>query len=133
MVGMLPDLDLLGPIHRGPTHSLGAAVLVGLAAGVIARHPRPGLAAAAAYATHTLLDWLSADTSAPRGIMALWPLTREYYQAHVSVFDAVWRRHETPDFWAHNIRAVAKEVAILGPPAVVALILYARRRRSGAG
>ena len=65
----------------------------------------------------------------PRGIMALWPLTRDYYQAHTSIFDSVWRRNETPDFWAHNIRAVAKEVAILGPLALIALLLHIRSAR----
>src|SRR3954468_17562607 len=86
---MAPDLDLIVGVHRGPTHSLAAAVAAGaltwmvsaagsrIAQGSGSRaHPgsqrtRAALAVAAAYATHTVLDWLSADSSAPFGIMAL--------------------------------------------------------------
>ena len=130
ILGMLPDLDLLGPVHRGPTHSLGMAAIAGLAAAALSRHARVGFAAAAAYATHTLLDWLSADTSTPLGIMALWPLSRDYFKASTSVFDSVWRRNETPDFWPHNIRAIAKEVAILAPLALIALLMHVRRSKA---
>lgn len=129
-LGMLPDLDLLGPVHRGPTHSLGMAAIVGLAAVALSRQGRVGMAAAAAYATHTLLDWLSADTSTPLGIMALWPLSRDYFKASTSVFDSVWRRNETPDFWPHNIRAIAKEVAILAPLMLIAILMHVRRSRA---
>ena len=129
ILGMLPDLDLIGPVHRGPTHSLGMAAIVGLVAAAMSRQPRFGLAAAAAYATHTLCDWLSADTSTPLGIMALWPFGRDYYKASVAVFDSVWRKHETPDFWSHNTRAVAREVAILAPLAVAAFLTCVRRVR----
>jgi membrane-bound metal-dependent hydrolase YbcI (DUF457 family) len=131
VLGMLPDLDLLGLPHRGVTHSLGMAAIVGLAAAAFARQSRFGLAAAGAYATHTLLDWLSADTSLPLGIMALWPFSQEYYKASTPVFDSVWRRNETPDFWPHNIRAVARELAILVPPALLALWVILRRMRQG--
>ena len=41
---------------------------------------RRALAIAAAYATHTLLDWLGTDSAAPFGIMALWPVTDDYYE-----------------------------------------------------
>lgn len=129
-LGMLPDLDLLATVHRGPTHSLGMAAIVGLAATAVSRHPRLGVAAAAAYGTHTLCDWLSADTSLPLGVMALWPVSHEYYKASASIFDSVWRKNETPDFWAHNIRAIAREVAILGPLAAIALVMQMRRARS---
>ena len=129
-LGMLPDLDLVTSVHRGPSHSLGMAAIVGLVATALSSHPRLGLAAAAAYATHTLLDWLSADTSVPLGIMALWPFDGHHYKSSRAVFDSVWRRNETPDFWPHNIRAVAKEVAILGPLTLIALLLQLRRSRS---
>ena len=32
LLGMFPDLDLIWGLHRGPTHSIGAALVAGLAA-----------------------------------------------------------------------------------------------------
>ena len=120
LLGMAPDIDLLFETHRGPTHSIGAALIAGLAVGAFTRNGRIGAAAAAAYATHILLDWLGADSSVPFGVMALWPFTTDHYLASTHVFDSVWRRNETPDFWDHNIRTVAREVLILLPLAAIA-------------
>jgi hypothetical protein len=82
----------------------------------------------AAWASHILLDWLGSDTSPPIGIMALWPFSWEYYQSSLCVFDAIsrryWLRHE---FFAGNLRAVLKELAILVPT----LWLVSMRRRRG--
>jgi inner membrane protein len=119
IIGMLPDLDLLTSLHRGPTHALGAAVIVGLAALAGGRRGRFGLAVAAAWASHTLLDWLGTDSSAPIGLMALWPLSSAYYESPFHVFHAISRRYWLEGFWDHNLRAVAREVLILGPPAAV--------------
>jgi hypothetical protein len=135
--GTLADLDLLFGAHRGPTHGLGAAVLVGLAVWMwSAARPtrsrggsysavRVGLAVAAAYATHTLLDWLGSDSSPPLGIMALWPVTREYYVSPYPIFLAVSRQYCQPDFWLLTFRAIAREVAILGP---LAALVWLRQR-----
>jgi hypothetical protein len=122
---MLPDIDLLWTgVHRGPTHSLAAALIVGLAVLAATRQRRLALASAAAYASHTLLDWLGSDTSPPLGLMALWPVTREYYQSNVHLFDAISRRYWQPTSWTHNLRAVGWEVLVLLP-----LTLTALRRR----
>ena len=148
VVGVIPDFDLLAAMHRGPTHSLTAAAMAGVAAwmwctAVRARRrgapgqevrPRPGplrlaLAVSAAYATHTLLDWLGADTSSPVGIMALWPASRGYYESQRHVFLAISRRYWLPDFWTLNLYAVAREVAILGPLAAVVVWLRSGSRR----
>ena len=127
-LAMFPDSDLLFHVHRGPTHSVAAALLAGLVTFAVVRNARLSIAAACAYATHPLLDWLGADTSWPRGVMALWPLTREHYKSAVEVFDSVWRRNETPDFWVHNIKAVAREIVILTP-----LVWLAWHRRVNGG
>jgi len=132
LLGMVPDVDLLFAVHRGPTHSIGAALIAGVVA--LAFTGRWPLAAAAgcAYASHVLLDWFGADTSIPVGVMAFWPLTHEHYQSSVEVFDSVWRRNETPDFWSHNIKALARELIVLFPLAWLALRLSSRRGRLGA-
>jgi inner membrane protein len=121
LVAAAPDLDLLSGsvVHRGPSHSLAAAVLAGVAAWVLlARRDgrvQAAVAVAAAYATHTVADWLSADTTPPMGLMALWPLTNDYYVAPVPIFLAVSRRYWLAETWLLNLRAVIRELLILGP------------------
>lgn len=150
LAAVLPDLDLLTSVHRGPTHGLGAAVLAGSVAwvwwalggrrmrssGLSVAHGetrakaggveapwRLGLAVGAAWGTHTLLDWLGADTSPPIGLMALWPFSRDYYASHLDLFLAVSRRFWRPDFLALNLHAIAREVVLLAPLAAAVILL----------
>jgi membrane-bound metal-dependent hydrolase YbcI (DUF457 family) len=145
LAATIADLDLLIGTHRAPTHSLAAAVLAGIAIWVwcvigrargpakgagpgVERDGRPlrfALAITAAYATHTLLDWLGTDSRPPIGIMALWPVGRGYYESPFHVFMAISRRYWLPDFWMLNARAIARELVILGP--VLGLVLWLRR------
>lgn len=133
MAGMSPDLDLLAGRHSAETHSIGAALIAGLAGWAVFRWRRQALAAewgaliAFAVLSHALLDWLGTDTSAPIGIMALWPLSREYFEADAHVFMAVSRRYWLPEFWTYNLTVLARELFILGIPA--ALIEWRLRRR----
>jgi hypothetical protein len=140
LAGTAADVDLLFGAHSGPTHGLGAAVIVGmLAAAVLSvrlraeamRSAKDGVilfggAVTAAYASHTLLDWLGTDSSPPIGIMALWPFGSEYYESHLHVFGAISRRYWLPEFWASNARALPGELKILVP--LAALVFFARRR-----
>jgi membrane-bound metal-dependent hydrolase YbcI (DUF457 family) len=139
-LGALPDVDLLVGAHSGPTHGIGAAALVGLAALAlqIARAPdsrgkpvlAPGLLALAcfaAYGSHVLLDWLARDTTPPIGIMALWPFSREHYQSELHLFMAISRRyHQGWSFVRQNTLALTRELAILLPVLIAVLVL--RRR-----
>src|SRR6185295_13774052 len=71
LVAASPDLDLVAGAHSGPTHGLGAALIAGALAWLFLRSSRGAHAVpvafgiAAAYASHTLLDWLGTDTSPP--------------------------------------------------------------------
>ncbi len=125
-LGALPDIDLLFGVHSMYTHSLGAVALVLLLARVITGAWRWALAAALAYATHLLLDWLGNDTTAPIGIMALWPITPAYFQSDLHLFLPISRRYWVEGFMAHNLTAVAREVLIIGP---LALLAYWRLTR----
>lgn len=117
---MAPDLDLLVGTHRGPSHSIGAAALAGVAALALTRQPRFALAIAAAWVTHPLLDCMGRDTTPPLGAMALWPFSREYYLLPVQPFGAISRRYWLVESWFHNARAIGIELVVLGPPAAVA-------------
>lgn len=142
-VAAAPDLDLLVGAHSGPTHSVGAGMLVGIVAFVVHRRwKRASLAAlppavfalscAAAYMSHVLLDWLSSDTTAPIGVMALWPLTRAHYESDLHLFLAISRRyHQGWPFIVQNGIAFARELLILVP--ALWLIATFRRRRSRVG
>jgi membrane-bound metal-dependent hydrolase YbcI (DUF457 family) len=125
-VAIVPDLDLLVGDHRGISHSLGMAIVAGLAAIAITRRPGWGAAVAMAWASHVLLDWKSNDTWPPQGVMAFWPLTRDYYQAGFEIFPAVSRKYWLAEFWFYNLKALLVELAILGP--ITAAILWRRRR-----
>jgi len=132
LLALAPDADLLLASHRTVTHSLGAVVAVGLLAAGMARWRRwpvvPSvLAATAAVGSHLVLDWLGRDSSAPIGIMALWPFTDAYYASGLDLFMDVSRRYWLFDeFVVHNAKAAARELALIGPFAAAAW--YARRR-----
>lgn len=95
---VLPDADLLlnlliGPgHHRAESHSLGMAALVGLAAGAVAWLARRsdaswlGALVGLSWLSHVGLDWLGRDTHPPVGLMALWPLAREWYASPLPLF-----------------------------------------------
>ena len=127
-----PDLDLLFHAHSMYTHSLGAALAVTLTVAALtpahARRWTAAFACGAAYATHTLLDWMGNDTTPPIGIMALWPFTSGYYESNLHFFMAITRRYWLPGFWSHNLIAMLRELGTLVPLALV--IYFLRRRRA---
>ena len=136
VASMIPDLDILLPIpHRGPTHSVAAAAIVfGTALLLLLRGrrwkaERVRLAAAVALGvlSHTLLDWLGADSSTPRGVMALWPVSTRYHISDLNIFAAVDRRYWLPGFWQRNIAALARELVILVPLTWLAIGRVRRR------
>jgi membrane-bound metal-dependent hydrolase YbcI (DUF457 family) len=119
-----PDLDLTLRFvdglnhHRGPSHSLGAALIAGLAVWGMRRlgigSLPGGLAAAAAWGSHVLLDFAGLDTSPPFGVMALWPLSDGFYISSVPVFFDIPRSFSAAAI-RHNLVAVAIEVLVLAP------------------
>lgn len=143
-IGMAPDLDLLVGLHRMYAHSLGAALIVTLAAMALTRSFAPrttdatdatgttsatvGLACGAAYASHILLDWLGSDGSPPIGVMALWPISSGYYESSLHLFMSTNRRYWLPGFWSENLEAVSREIAMLLPIAWTAAYWLRRRK-----
>lgn len=137
VLGALPDVDLAFGAHSGPTHSVGAALAVGVIAAAIGwRIGVRGVSAAAlvlaccaAYGSHALLDWLSTDASPPIGIMALWPFRSGYYESDLHVFMAISRRYyQGWTFVRQNLVALLRELAILMPLLIVTVRYRSRRR-----
>jgi membrane-bound metal-dependent hydrolase YbcI (DUF457 family) len=128
-LGAAADLDLLIGAHRTYTHSLGAVVVIVLTAMALTpaseRRVLTGLACGAAYASHILLDWLGSDASPPIGIMALWPLSSQYYESSFHWFLSTERRYWLPQFWPVNLAALWHEVRSLLP--LVVIIYWLRR------
>jgi membrane-bound metal-dependent hydrolase YbcI (DUF457 family) len=127
-VAIAPDLDLAFGIHREVSHSIGAALAAGLVALIATRRPRWALAITLAWGSHVFLDWLSNDTRPPIGVMALWPLTRDYYKASIEIFPPVSRKYWESRFWRYNAHALIAEVLFLGP-LTCAAIWWSRFRR----
>jgi membrane-bound metal-dependent hydrolase YbcI (DUF457 family) len=119
----LPDIDYLyPPMHRGPTHSMGATVIVLLiAAGVTAWTTgrirwRVAVVCALAYFSHIVMDWLGADPTANPGVMALWPLSDRLFISGWELFRSTWRIQPlAPGNIEHNALTLAKEMVLLGP------------------
>ena len=129
IAGAAPDLDFLWGRHNQETHSLFAAAVAGLAVLAWKRSARLALAVTLAWISHVLFDWLGSDTTPPLGVMALWPLSSEYYFSNAFFFEAISRRYWLDNFIPHNAWAVTKELLILGPPLAVLIAFRSRARR----
>jgi membrane-bound metal-dependent hydrolase YbcI (DUF457 family) len=127
LAAVMPDIDFAWGGHNRETHSAGAAVIAGLVVWAWKKDARLALAVTLSWASHVLFDWLGSDDTPPLGVMALWPLNSNFYFADAFVFEAISRRYWLPNFVPHNLSAVVKEVALLGP--VVAALFYLRRKR----
>jgi membrane-bound metal-dependent hydrolase YbcI (DUF457 family) len=139
-VAAAPDLDLLlrwldgQGRHRAYSHSLGAAILAGVAVAVVARLARQrrpaalGLAAGLAWLSHVGLDFLGSDSFAPYGIMAFWPVSDRFVAAPIPIFMDIGRTLDWATVW-QNAAATAWEAVVL-LPLLMAVVRWRERRRS---
>ena len=125
LLGVLPDADFLFGVHSMYTHSIGAIVVVALCGALLGPQKRTqvSMAVAAAYGSHVLLDWLGSDAVGPIGIMALWPLTTEFFLSERYWFMSVCREYWLVECWWHNVFGLIRELLILGPVALGAVLL----------
>jgi hypothetical protein len=137
LVGMLADIDfVLAITHRGPTHSLLAAATAFAAALIVLTPARPAagtlrlaIAIGVAYLSHVLFDWLGEDGGPPAGIMVFWPFSTAYYVSGLDIFGGIERRYWQSDFWSRNLLSIVREVVLLTPPAMAAVVWSRRRER----
>ena len=87
------------------------------------------VAAAAAYGSHVALDWLGSDAVAPIGIMALWPLSSEYFLSDRHWFMSVCREYWLAECWWHNSGGLIRELMMLGPVALGVVLMRNRLSR----
>jgi membrane-bound metal-dependent hydrolase YbcI (DUF457 family) len=123
-LGAAPDLDLLIGRHRYEMHSIGAAVLAGVAAALLrwpiaATRARIFWAACAAWATHPLLDMLAPDHWPPIGVMAFWPFSHGFYITGLEWFLPIARDWRSPATLWLDARAALRETLILLPVVVL--------------
>ena len=128
-----PDLDLFfGRFHRTATHSVTAVVVVAvIAAMAAARAGRPvariSCMCAGAWATHLVLDWLSADHSIPRGFQLLWPFDGTWFISGWNVFEGSERRRLlSAATMRQNGVAIAQELVLLLPIVVGLWLIRAK-------
>ena len=143
-----PDLDFfwgawmgdMNGLHHGPSHSIAAVfiflALVWLLLRVFAQPRGLAITAGLAYASHLLLDLFTADRTPPYGMQLYWPFDDRYVLASKAYFLNIEHGDMGSTvldalpaiFSAHNLTAIGFELLVLGPPALILLLL--RRYRS---
>lgn len=138
VIALLPDADVIGyPLgvpyaaewgHRGATHSLIFAAIVGLAVAAMSRRlrlppVRTGLAALLVVASHPVLDML---TDGGLGCAILWPFDSARYFAPWNPIPVADNLQDLLS--AHGAFVVLWELAAFGP-----LLIYALWPRSERG
>lgn len=123
LIGGAPDLDfvpglLIGDparFHHGPSHSLAFAVAAALIAWVVVSRDRWrwSLTAGLAYASHLVLDALTADPSAPVGMQMFWPLSDAYVASPFRPLPRVLHTVVSA-INLHNAGVVLLELALFG-------------------
>jgi membrane-bound metal-dependent hydrolase YbcI (DUF457 family) len=102
-IANLPDADFLvgfvtgrpGAFHRGVSHTLLAAAVVGVVLGAFSRWRwgdrwlPASLAFGGVYASHLLLDALTVDVRGPAGAQFLWPFSDAFLIAPVTIFHEI--------------------------------------------
>jgi len=142
----LPDLDLIPGLllgnealyHRTISHSLTFVASISVLTFVLLKYAdyshtnRIALMFALALLSQIVIDWISYDDSLPAGIAIFWPFSDEYFMSRHTVFLNVRRDNLFTDaVIAHNLRALAREILILGPPLVALWALKYLRRDVG--
>ena len=128
IIAVLPDIDLLFGLHRGLTHSVTAALIIGVVYGLCQQADRfgVGICAFLAYGSHLVFDWCGVDTGPPSGVMAFWPFSENYYQSSFLIFHRVCREYWDPACWENNVMALGWELAVLVPVTGIAILLHRR-------
>ena len=126
--------------HQLHSHSLGAAVLVGVLGAWYFGRKNQKYAAyfvviALAYFSHVLLDYFNHDMRAPYGVMMWWPFSGEHFTAPQPIFFAVHKSSASGTFlqslWhIRNWQALLRELLVMGPVALIAWWTKRNRKKA---
>ncbi|MBN2145616.1 MAG: metal-dependent hydrolase [Candidatus Aureabacteria bacterium] len=109
--------------HHGISHSLGAALLVGMIAAWFFRKKggywKYALVIFLCYYFHVFLDFLTEDRRTPYGVLLFWPFNQEYFISPFLIFKKVNRSENSLTFFQslfnrHNFSAAWREFWIMG-------------------
>jgi inner membrane protein len=136
-MGVAPDLDFLPGLllgtpavyHQGISHSLGAALFIGLAIATFSQLTgetfyRIFRLCFLSYISHLVIDFFGPDGRLPYGVPLLWPLTNEHFLSPVPLFlgmhHAGSSHGSTVDWFKgiislHNVWAILVEVLYMMP------------------
>jgi membrane-bound metal-dependent hydrolase YbcI (DUF457 family) len=126
-VACMPDLDVLPGLlvgnlslfHHGASHSLVAAGMAAVASAALLAYgrrevsPRLPILVFGLYASHSVLDSFTLDTTAPIGMPLFWPWSQTF-QAPWALLPNVQHTRE-PLVSAHNALLMVREILILAP------------------
>ena len=138
--GNAADLDFIpgiligepGRFHHGPAHSLSAAVLFGLVAGLLAHRfglrsaRRFGLFMGLAFTSHLLLDMLSTENGVRHGVALFWPLYDQSLVLPFPVFQDI-SHDSVPGSFFQSLLLRQNAYAILWELVVVGVVLVVVR------
>lgn len=137
----MPDLDFIPGLlkgkpnmyHQGYSHTLGAALLVGLVGGYLfGKHNgsifRSSCIVCLAYYSHMMLDYCNQDGRFPYGVMLFWPFADTFFMAPFAFFDPVMKSASSANWLQsvlsmHNLKVAIKELVMMGPIAAGAYVL----------
>jgi hypothetical protein len=85
------------------------------------------MAASLAWGSHVVLDYFSKDTHPPIGLMALWPLSHDFYKFAWPLFMDIGRTLDLHTV-RHNAAAVGWEIIVLTPLLALSWRLRPSRR-----
>ena len=127
---LFPDLDFLPGLligqpshfHQGPFHSLGLAVGLALAVGLILILIKrsSSIVPVAGFVfililSHLVMDYLSEDNRPPIGFPFFWPFLDQRVNSAVSIFPHAIRDITQPEFWGQNSLVFLVESLLLWP------------------
>ncbi len=122
LLANLPDLDLIAGWlfagegwHRTVTHTIGFALLTGLACGVAMGRWWAAVGGAALVASHLLLDLLTVDTRPPAGLPLGWPFSDRYRIAGWTPFMGIDHGSMGALLSLHNLFAAFWETLLMTP------------------
>ncbi len=147
----LPDIDFLPGLlvgnpnlhHQTYTHTLGAALFVGVVGGWFFARKYGGfwryfLFVGLIYYSHNLLDFFNQDGRPPFGVMLFWPFSEDWFMSSRAFFSPVHKSSDSSTFFQsvfslQNLFVAAKELLILTPVALVATIWRRRLNKKRFG